>query len=374
MMAICEAIIGILIISIVLIDVFQTVVVPRRSPRAFRISSLFVRLFWLPWRKLGVGTTKRRSYLLSIFAPLSLILLLGVWVITLIIGYALILYALQNSIKPVIQDFGTALYVAGTGLFTLGFGDFVATGLARVVMLTAAGTGLAVTSMVIAFLFSLYSSLQQREVVVDIIEARAGSPPSGVTLLETYARLRILDQLPQDIGTWEVWAASILESHTAYPILTFFRSTQDNDSWVSTLGAMLDASTLLLTTIKTEHCGRAYLMHRMGCRILVDLHHLFQLPRQGELEVNREQFEKSRASLASFGFTLQDAESSWTAFVEMHSAYSSLLNTLVQYFATTPLIWTNNEVPAPHPLARRQNKIVKLLPRIKRHNRNINRR
>ncbi|MGI2905693.1 potassium channel family protein [Tolypothrix sp. VBCCA 56010] len=352
-MAICEAIVGILIIVIVAFDVFQVVIVPRRSPRTFRISALLIRLFWFPWRQLSLHVGKRQEYLFGIFAPLSLMLLLTVWVIALIVGYGLILYALQDSIQPAIRDFGTALYLAGTSLFTLGFGDFVGIGMARVVMLAAAGSGLAVMSLVIAFLFSLYSSLQHREVFVNLIEARAGSPPSGVTLLETYTRLKILDQLPRDIGDWEVWAAEILESHCAYPILSFFRSTLKDDSWISTLGAMLDACTLLLTTVETEHSGRAYLMHRMGCRIVLDLHRLFQLPLADILEVDREQFEQSRASLAQAGFVLQDAESAWLAFVEMHSAYSSLLNTLVQYFATTPPLWTHHNVPAPHPLARR---------------------
>lgn len=352
-MAICEASIGILIIVIVSFDVFQVVIVPRRSPRTFRISSLLIRLFWLPWRKLSLHAGKRQEYLLGIFAPLSLMLLLTVWVIVLIFGYGLILYALQDSIQPAIRDFGSALYVAGTSLFTLGFGDFVSFGIARVVMLAAAGSGLAVMSLVIAFLFSLYSCLQHREVFVNLVEARAGSPPSGVTLLETYARLKILDQLPGDIGDWEVWAAEILESHRAYPILSFFRSTLEGDSWISTLGAMLDACTLLLTTVQTEHSGRAYLMHRMGCRIVLDLHQLFQLPKAGILEVDREQFEQSRASLAQAGFVLKDAESAWQKFLEMHSAYSSLLNTLVEYFATKPPLWTDHTFPAPHPLARR---------------------
>ncbi|OUL18646.1 potassium channel family protein [Nostoc sp. 106C] len=353
-MAICEAIFGILIIFIVAFDVFQAVVVPRRSPRTIRISSLLIRLCWSPWRRLSLSAGKKlREYLLGIFAPLSLMLLLAVWVMALIFGYGLILYALQDSIQPKIQDFGNALYVAGTSLFTLGFGDFVPVGIARLVMLAAAGSGLAVMSLVISFLFSLYSSFQSREIVVDLIEARAGSPPSGVMLLETYARLKILDQLPHDIGNWEAWAAEILESHRAYPILSFFRSTSADDSWIGTLGAMLDACTLLLTTVKNEHCGRAYLMHRMGCRILLDLHRLFQLPPADILEVDREQFEQSRVSLAQMGFVLEDAESAWLGFVDMHSAYSSLLNTLVQYFATTPPSWFHHAVPAPHPLVRR---------------------
>ena len=190
-MAICEAIVGIAIVVFVAFDVFQTAIVPRRSPRWWRISSLLIRLLWSPWRQLSLSALRQREYLLGIFAPLSLMLLLAVWVMVMIVGYGLILYALQDSIQPAIRDFSNALYVAGTALFTLGFGDFVAVGIARVVMLTAAASGLAVISLVIAFLFSQYSSLESREVFVDLVEARSGSPPSGVTLLETYAQLNI---------------------------------------------------------------------------------------------------------------------------------------------------------------------------------------
>lgn len=344
--------IGILIIGIVVADVFQSVVVPRRTPRTFKVSSWLTRILWIPWRQLSLRATKRREYLLGIFAPLSLMLLLTVWVVALVFGFGLVLYALHDSVQPPIENYESAFYLAGTSLFTLGFGDYVAVGIARVVVLTAAGCGLAVMSLVITFLFSLYSSLQHREVYVNLVEARAGSPPSGVALLETYARLKILNQLPQDLGDWEAWGAEIFESHRAYPVLSFFRSTSEDDSWIGTLGAMLDACTLLLTTIETEHCGMAYLMHRMGCRIVLDLHRLFRLPPAETLEVDRDQFEQARKSLAQAGFVIRNEESAWYAFVELHSAYSSKLNALIRHFATTPPGWASYAVPMPHPFER----------------------
>lgn len=352
------ALIGILIIIVVVADVFQSVVVPRRTPPTFKVSSLLVRLLWVPWRQLSLRFRKRREYLLSIFAPMSLMLLLTFWVVALVIGFGLILYALQHQIQPSFRDLGSAFYVAGTSLFTLGFGDYVAVGIARIVVLTAGGCGLAVMSLVIAFLFSLYNSLQRREVFVNLLEARSGSPPSGVTLLETYARLKILDQLPDDLRAWEIWAAEIFESHRAYPILSLFRSTMEDDSWIATLGAMLDACTLLLTTVETEHCGMAYLLHRMGCRIVLDLHRLFRLPPAEMLIVDREQFEQARKRLAQAGFVLRE-ESAWDAFVKVHSAYSGKLNALIQYLAATPPTWALQ--PVLHPLDRRFRK--QLIPR-----------
>jgi drug/metabolite transporter superfamily protein YnfA len=348
------ALIGILIVVIVTADVFQSVVVPRRTPRTFKVSSLLTRTLWMPWRDISLRFKGQREYLLSIFAPLSLMLLLMVWVIALVVGFGLILYAMKGRVQPALEDLASAFYLAGTSLFTLGFGDYVAVGPARIVVLIAAGCGLSVMSLVITFLFSLYNSLQHREVFVDLVEARAGSPPSGVTLLKTYAHLKILDQLPTDLKEWEAWAAEIFESHRAYPILSFFRSTLEDDSWLGTLGAMLDACTLLLTVVETEHCGRAYLLHRMGCRIVLDLHRLLRLPTAEALEVDRQQFEQALQSLAEAGFVIREDKLAWREFVEVHSAYSSTLNALIRYFATTPPTWMSHPVPVPHPLRLRK--------------------
>ena len=344
------AIVGVLIIVVVVADIFQAVVVPRRTPRTFKFSSLLIRTLWNPWKRVSFRFKRRREDLLGIFAPFSLMLLLTVWVLALVIGFGLILYALSGLIQPPLQDLATAFYVAGTSLFTLGFGDYVANGIARVVVIVAGGCGLAVMSLVIAFLFSLYSSLQHREVLVHQVESRAGSPPSAVTLLETYAYLEMLDQLPNDLHDWELWAAEIFESHRAYPILSLFRSTLEGNSWIGTLGVMLDTCTLLLTIVKTEYCGMAYLMHRMGCRILLDLHRLFGLPKAEALEVNRHQFEQAKESLTKAGFTIREDESAWLDFVQVHSAYSGALNALTQYFAAIPPTWAVHPVPAPHPL------------------------
>jgi len=112
-----------------------------------------------------------------------------------------------------------------------------------------------------------------------VLEAAAGAPPpSGVTLLETYA----LGRHPETIcrwsfAKWQAWSAEVLDSHLAYPILAYFRSSHDNDSWISSLGAVMDASTLVLTTIedgpkgwaKTEPCGRWPLASKISCNISV---------------------------------------------------------------------------------------------------------
>src|SRR5207249_9253963 len=76
-----------------------------------------------------------------------------------------------------------------TTLFRSGYGDYVPTGLAsRIVAVAAGGFGLGIVALTITYLFSLYANFQRREVAVVTLDARAGAPPSGITLLETCAR------------------------------------------------------------------------------------------------------------------------------------------------------------------------------------------
>src|SRR5262249_41043117 len=151
------------------------------------------------------------------------------WVAGLVIGYGLILDALRDQIHPSPENLGTSVYFAGESLLTLGFGDYAAvSGWARVLVLIAAATGLSLFAAVLTLLFTLYGSFQRREVAVVVLEAGAGAPPSGVTLLETYALAGILDDLPRVFELWQAWAAEVLDSHLAYPMLAYFRSSHDN--------------------------------------------------------------------------------------------------------------------------------------------------
>jgi hypothetical protein len=232
-------------------DLFETVVVPRPTPGWFRIGRYLVRGSWRVLRRLRDGR-RGRSYdqVLGLFAPAATVALLGAWLVTLIVGYGLLMFALRDQLRPVPPDLGTALYFAATSLLTIGFGDIVAVEApARIIILTAAVAGLGAVALVVTFLFSLYGSYQRREVQVVALQAAAGAPSSAVALLETYAQLGLVGRLPDLFIEWQRWAVEVLDSHIAYPLLGFFRSSHDNASWISALGTVLDAASLVLTTI-----------------------------------------------------------------------------------------------------------------------------
>jgi hypothetical protein len=346
-----EALLGLLFVAAVLWDVFQTVVVPRPSPGRFRIARNLTRRTWHMTRAIAlrVSDARRRDGLIGAYAPFSVLLLLVIWVVTLLVGYGLLFFALRDELQPAPTTLTEAIYVAGTALFTIGFGDFVPTGTpARIVSLVAAGTGLGIVALVITYLFSLYGAFQRREVQVVMLDARAGAPPSGVGLLETYSRLEIVDELPALFGQWEVWAAEVLDSHVAYPILNYFRSSHDNESWVSSLGAVLDAATLVLTTVEGVPRGHAQLMAAVGEHLVEDVSHLFGFENEPGAGIARLEFEEARARLAVAGYALGDADHAWRAFGARRSKYAARLNLLAEFWLSPPSQWIGDRAPVGH--------------------------
>ncbi|OLC65342.1 MAG: hypothetical protein AUH76_02875 [Candidatus Rokubacteria bacterium 13_1_40CM_4_67_11] len=342
MIEIIEFLAGLVIVFAVLNDVFQSVVVPRPSPwGVFRLTRLVIRGSWRVWRNLGLRAgPERRERMLGTFAPRVLIGLLLVWILGLVLGFGLMLYALRTQTHPPLENLLMAMYYAGTSLLTIGYGDIVAqSALARLVSITAAVAGLGLIALAISFIFSLYASFQRREVLVVTLDARAGAPPSGVSMLEAAAKFGMKDDLARIFLEWEKWAAEVLDSHMAYPLLAYFRSSHDNESWISALGAVLDAATIALTTVVDIPRGPASMMYAMGRHTVEDLGRYFHIPQDHMPGVERYEFDEARQRLAKAGYTLLAPDDSWAAFVRLRSEYAGPLNDMAKWFAAPPTQW-----------------------------------
>jgi hypothetical protein len=342
---------GILLLALAFWDLFETVVVPRPTPGWFRIGRYLVRGSWRGLRAIHDGRPGR-SYdrVLGLFAPAATMALLAAWLVALIFGYGLVLFALRDELRPVPPDLGSTLYFAATSVLTLGFGDIVAIGgPARIIIAIAAISGLGVVALVVTFLFSLYASYQRREVQVVVLEAAAGAPPSAVALLETYAHLHLVERLPELFLEWERWAAEVLDSHVAYPLLAFFRSSHDNLSWISALGTMLDTASLVLTTIDGVPRGEAKLFKRVGTHLVEDVSNLGF--RAGEAtSLDRSSFDAACDRLEEAGYTLVPRDEVWPAFEAARATYALRLEAMARYLATPATSWLGDPVALRLPL------------------------
>jgi Ion channel len=353
---------GILIVAWILWDVFQTVIVPRPTPTRIRLTRYLTRGMWRAWRWRGVHarSVDARERLLGGFAPLLVMALIASWVAFLILGYGVILFGLRGEITGQ-PGLGTSVYQAGITVLTIGYGDVVATGaLSRLAEICAAGTGLGVVALGITYLFSLYGAFQRREELVTTLDARAGAPPSGVKMLETYARLGLWDDLPRTFAEWEVWEARVLDSQLAYPILNFFRSSHDGESWVSALGAVLDAAVLLSTTVEGGPAGRAVpsgqaiMTIKGGAHLVEDLGQFLGFPDDGSPMVERTEFDAACARLSAAGLRLRsDTDAAWGRFAGLRSSYASRLNQMAGYLLIPPTQWIGDR-SALHHVARLQ--------------------
>ncbi|HEV3510863.1 MAG TPA: potassium channel family protein [Candidatus Sulfotelmatobacter sp.] len=346
---------GLAIIWVVLLDAFETVVLPRRVLRHFKLTAYFYRRTWIPWRALArrIKTVSRQQNFLGYFGPLSLILLLGFWAAGLIFGFALIQYGIggheQLSGEPL--TFGKIVYHSGETFFTLGYGDIVPTsGLARALSVLEAGMGFAFLGVVIGYLPVVYSSFSRREIQISMLDARAGSPPTAAELLvrlagrteEPGVSQRVLDEVLRE---WERWAAELLESQISYPALAFFRSQHSNQSWLAALTTMLDVTSLLLTGIEGVHPGQAKLTFAMARHAAVDLAQVLNAPYDASAgdRLPESEREALRSALGAAGLQLRSDEYGHEKLRRLRSMYEPYVHASGMRLMLTLPTWRHEE-------------------------------
>ncbi|HKW45381.1 MAG TPA: potassium channel family protein [Candidatus Eremiobacteraceae bacterium] len=342
---------GAFVVALILYDIFLTVLVPRPASRFGRLSARYIPLAWRYWRSAGLAMrdTNRRDAFLGVFAPFGVISLLALWELSLIVGFALVLFGLHDQVRPALTTFGDAMYFAGTSFITIGFGDFVGTTMAsRLLSLAAGATGLGTTAVVLTYVFLMFGAYQRREVRVTMVDVRAGAPPSGVAFLVTHAELDIRSSMPATFVDIQAWAAEIMDTHLAYPMLFYFRSSHDHASWVAALGAVLDAATLLVTAVSDEPTGQASLLVDAGTHAMHDIADYFGMPISGGAGVERSEFVDARARLGGAGYALRDEEASWNAFCSFRSRYAESLNSIARYWAIPPTQWIGDRSSLRH--------------------------
>ncbi len=333
--------VGAALVVATLADVFQSVVVPRSVGSRYRPSALISRNGWRYWREgcLRIADAERREDTLAMFAPFLLVTQLGTWVALLIAGYGLLFWALRGGLNPH-PSLGGCIYFAGATLTTIGYGDIVPIwGIDRFLAIFAAASGLGVVAVVTTFLFQTFGAFQKREAFVVTISERTGAPPSGLEFVLRHVKLGLVDDIGLILRETQQWISEVLETHLAYPVLTYFRSSHDDESWVGTLGALLDASTLLITTVELDHRGQAALTLKAGTHLVRDFSGFFRLPEGDAAGVEYDEFTTAYRKMRELGIPLRPLEDAWPDFAAKRATYAVPLDAMARWWRIPPARW-----------------------------------
>jgi hypothetical protein len=328
---------AVVLIAVVLLDAFEVVLLPRRVRHGFRLARLFYRVSWIIGRATSrlIPASPWRTGYLSAFGPLSLFVLLMLWAVGLIAGFALLDWSLGIALSVPNASLGDCLYFSGTTFFTLGYGDMVPMGAAgRALSVAESGLGFVFLAAIVGYLPVLYQAFSRRELSIALLDARAGSPPTAGELLRRLAAGRSPVGPGPFLVEWERWSADLLESHISFPVLSFYRSQHENQSWVGALTTILDTSALLLAGVDGTDGYQARLTFAMARHVVVDLAMVFQtrpLPPQPD-RLSPDDFDKLRKTLCAAGLKMRDGPAVATALAELRALYEPFVNTLAANF------------------------------------------
>jgi Ion channel len=332
---------GFALAIIILVDAFEAIILPRRVTRKIRLTRLFFRTTWAFWKAVVSKVTNRktREALLGIFGPSSLLLLIAIWALGLVLGFGLMQYAAGSAIdvhEPGHSGFAMDVYLSATTFFTLGLGDAVPrVPLARFLLVAEAGLGYGFLAVIVGYLPFIYSSFSRREVNISLLDARAGTPPTAGELLRRYSYPQGQNALRDLLREWESWCAELMESHLSYPVLAYFRSQHDNQSWIASLTAILDACALIRTGIEGACERQAELTFAIARHAVVDLSQVFDTAPSPPAtdRLTSADLHQLRDTLAAHGMKLHDGEEADRQLHKLRNMYEPFIYSLAMHLS-----------------------------------------
>jgi hypothetical protein len=271
--------------------------------------------------------------------------LVPTWYVLMTAGFAAMYWALG------VGDVFTDIRLSGSSLLTLGFAasnDF----LVNLLVFSEATLGLILVALLIAYLPTMYSAFSRREEFVNLLEVRAGVPPSSVEMLLRFNRIHGLGKLAEYWSSWEVWFADLEESHTTLPALVFFRSPRGSQSWITAAGTVLDCAALTLSAVEVEYTPAAALCIRAGFLSLRRISDYFDIPYPHNpqfpampISISWAEFESVLDQLKEAGLPLKaDREQAWQDFAGWRVNYDHTLLALCNLVMAPPAFWSSDRV------------------------------
>lgn len=343
--------VGVLGVFIVLgtgISAVQTVVLPRAATSY--LSRVVFRAARAVFRGLASlrSTFAWRDAVMAMFAPVGLLSMVASWLVLVTTGFMCLFWAFEQ------EGWAEAFHQSGSSLLTLGFAPIEGTGLQSLAFMEAA-IGLGMVAMLITYLPALYAAFSKRETLVALLEVRAGSPPSAVEMLQRFHRIGWTERLTDVWTAWEVWFAEIEESHTSYPVLTFYRSPQSERHWVPAAGTVLDAAALTLSTLDVPRQPQAALQIRAGFIALRRISDFFGIPYDPDpgpddpISISREEYDDVVRQLEEEGLPIkEDRDQAWHDFAGWRVNYDAVLLSLAELTVAPYAPWTSDRSAPGH--------------------------
>lgn len=345
-------VLGLLLIAVVLWDAFETVVLPRTVRRRLRLAGLYFRATWRPFAQAArlFKSDSRRERFLAVYGPVSSLGLLLVWALGLLLGFALLQWAAGSRLETPsgVATFRDDLYMSGTTFFTLGLGDVHPVApFARFLTTVEAGMGFAFLAVVIAYFPVLYQAFSRREVRLTLLDAWAGSPPSAAEVLRRLAAAGELSALDSFLKDWEYWCSEVLESHISYPVLAFYRSQHQRQSWVSALTAVLDLSALVHVGIEGTSRWQAHVTFAVARHTAIDLSQVLEAtPDTARERLPGNELKRLRAQLEAAGLQVAMGAENEARLTDLRRSYEPFVCGLSRLLlAPLPSWWRERPTP-----------------------------
>lgn len=337
--------IGFWLVATAVFSAVKTFVVPR-GEQDFIVVAVFrlmLLLFRIRLKRTHLFAARDRVY--AYYAPLSLLLLMVIWLILIAIGYSAIFWAIDGH--SLLEN----ITLSGSSLLTLGFASSQHFPVI-IVSFSEATIGLIMIAILIAYLPTIYSTYSKREAMVTLLEVRAGSPPSATNMILRYNRFHGLDHLAELWEDWELWFAELNETHTSLPMLNFFRSPKADRSWITAAGTVLDCAALTLSILDIPPDPHCNLCLRAGFVALRDISAYFDIaydpdPRSTDpISITRAEFDAVYDQFLTEGVPIRsDREQAWHDFVGWRVNYDTVLLDLAQFIVAPIAPWSSDRPP-----------------------------
>ena len=323
----------------------RTMVVPRAQSSAIAQATFGLVRGVLRARLGPSAEYAKLDRVMALYAPLSLMALPAVWLLVVLSGYTGMYWALGG------RTLRTAFTLSGSSLLTLGFssaGDLPS----LVLAFTEAGVGLGLLALLISYLPTMYATFNRRELAVALLEVRADTPPSGTNMIVRYHRIGWHGGLTAVWKDWEMWFADVAETHTSQPSLNFFRSPDPRHSWVTAAGAVLDAASLVASTVDGPRDPEAQLCVRAGYVALRSIADYFKIDYDSDpspddpISISRQEYDEACQRLREVGVQLKrDRDQAWRDFAGWRVNYDEVLVALAALTMAPPAPWSSDRTP-----------------------------